>query len=187
MIGRHSPVRSCLHSKKRWFIPATLMFASFLGVSAAHAQIPSPGCFSVASLQGSYSVVGNYGSNVAIALGKRYFDGNGNMTGTYVINEPTAGSTTGARTIITGTQSGTYTVNCDGTGVITRTSTSSNGVIANQMDNLVITGATGGGFGQFLATSMTDAQQTPSAIVLGGIFLSRSYTRLPDRPGSTQP
>jgi len=186
MTKHHSLVQSC-RSKKCFLAPALLSFVCFLGLSSANAQVPLPGCFTVASLQGSYTVVGNYGANVAIALGRRYFDGNGNMTGTCVINEPTAGSTTGARTIITGTQLGTYTVNCDGTGVIIRTVTASNGVVANQTDDFVITGAIGGGFGQFLATALADASRVPSAIVLGGIFLSRTYTRLPDRPGPTLP
>jgi hypothetical protein len=118
----------------------------------------------------------------------RYFDGNGNLTGTFVINEPTAGSTTGARTIVTGTQVGTYTVNCDGTGVITRTLTASNGVTATVMDDFIITGAIvipsqQGPFfaGQLLATAVADAQRTPAAVVPGGIFLTRTYTLLPNR------
>ena len=177
-----------MFKKKCLSLPTALVVLGFFGPSAAHAQLPPPGCFTVASLQGSYAVVGNYGANVAIALAKRYFDRNGNLTGTFIVNEPTPGSTTGARTIVTGTQMGTYTVNCDGTGVITRLLTASNGVTATQMDNFVITEAGGAGFGQFLATALVDAQQTPSAIVPGGIFLSRTYTRLPDRPGPpTQP
>ena len=85
-------------------------------------------------------------------------------------------------------QVGTYTVNCDGTGIITRTLTASNGVVTNQTDDFVITGA----FlehsrrregPELIATSLVDAQTVPSAIVAGGIFLTRSYTRL---PGSTK-
>src|SRR5215471_7931991 len=120
-----------MFNKEVLLVTAVLLFSGFLA-SAAHAQNPPPGCFTVASLQGSYTVIGNYGANVAIALGKRYFDGNGNVTGTYIVNEPTPGSTTGARTIVTGTQLGTYTVNCDGTGLITRITTASNGVTATQ-------------------------------------------------------
>jgi hypothetical protein len=102
------------------------------------------------------------------------------MTGTFTVNEPTAGSNNGGRTIVTGTQVGTYTINCDGTGVITRTVTASNGTIATQMDDLLITGAAVK-HGQLLATAMSDAQRVPSAIVAGGIFLTREYTRLPDQ------
>jgi hypothetical protein len=137
-------------------------------------------CYTLASLQGTYAIIGTYGSHVAIALGLRHFDGNGNMTGTFTINEPTPGSTNGGRTIVTGTQVGTYTINCDGTGVITRTVMASNGTIATQMDDLLITAAVVK-HDHLLATGMADAQQVPSAIVPGGIFLTRAYTRLPDQ------
>jgi hypothetical protein len=172
-----------LTSKSR-LIPAAMMFLSFLGVPAAQADDdPSP-CFTLDSLEGSYAVVGHYGANLAISLGTRVFDGNGGVNGTSLVNEPTPGSTTGARTIVTAMQVGTYTVNCDGTGVITRTLTASNGVITNQTDDFVITGALvehsrSGEGKERVATSLVDAQTTPSAIVAGGIFLTRSYTRLP--------
>jgi hypothetical protein len=74
---------------------------------------------------------------------------------------------------------GTYTVNCDGTGVFTRILTASNGVHTTQMDDFLITKATMKD-GQLVATALEDAQRTPSAIVPGGIFLTRSYTRRPD-------
>lgn len=154
---------------------------SFIAVPAAKAD---PQCYTLDSLDGTYAVIGTYGANVAMALGIRNFDGNGNLTSTFVLNEPTAGSTTGARTIITGTQVGTYTINCDGTGVFTRSLTASNGVTATQMDNFTITKAkvvhSRDGKDRLVATALADMQQTPSAIVAGGIFLTRSYTRLPD-------
>jgi hypothetical protein len=80
----------------------------------------------------------------------------GNLTGTFIVNEPTAGSTTGARTIVTGTQAGTYTVNGDGTGVFTRVLTV-NGVVTNQMDDFVITGAIVKD-DHLVATAIVDAQ-----------------------------
>jgi hypothetical protein len=120
-----------------------------------------------------------FGAHVALALGLRHFDGNGNLTGTFTLNEPTAGSTTGARTIVTGTNVGTYTVNCDGTGVITRILTTSTGVVTTQMDDFLITKATRRD-DHLLATALEDAVRTPSAIVPGGIFVFRSYTRRPD-------
>jgi hypothetical protein len=120
----------------------------------------------------------NYGANVAIALGRRHFDGDGNLTGTILVNEPTPGSTTGERTIVTATQMGTYTVNCDGTGVFTRILTV-NGVKTTQTDNFVITKAVVKHH-HLLATAIVDAQTTPSAIIPGGIFLTRTFTRLPD-------
>ena len=167
-----------MFSKKSLFVPAALVFTGFLGVSAANAQNPNQQCYTLASLQGAYAIVGNYGANVAIAFGVRYLDGNGNLKGTAVINEPTPGSTTGARTITTATQAGTYTVNCNGTGQFIRVLTA-NGVSTNQVDDFVITGAFVQG-GQLLATTIVDAQEVPSAVVTGGIFLTRTHTRLPD-------
>jgi hypothetical protein len=124
---------------------------------AANAQ--SQKCYTVASLQGNYSIVATYGANVAMSLGSRSYDGNGNLTGTFVVNEPTAGSTTGA-------------------GQFTRV-LMTNGVSTNQVDDFVITSAVVLG-GQLIATAIADAQETPSAIVAGGIFVTRVHTRLPD-------
>src|SRR5215469_12798997 len=168
-----------MFSRKRLFVPAVLVFASFLGISDANAQL----CFTLASLQGSYSVIGNYGSNIGIAFGTRYLDGNGNLTGTAVINGPTAGSATGARTITTATQAGTYTVNCNGTGQFNRILTAADGTKTNQVDDFIITGEIVQD-GQLIATTILDAQQVPSAIVQGGVFLTRVHTRLPDVPAA---
>jgi hypothetical protein len=164
--------------KKSFLVSTAFLSASLLGVSPANAQTPKM-CYTLASIQGNYSVVGTYGANVGIALGIRNYDGNGNLTGTYVVNEPTAGSTTGGRTLITGTQAGTYTVNCNGTGTFNRVLSVTNGITTTQVDDFVITGAVLVG-GQLIATSIVDAQEAPSAIVPGGIFLTRTHTRLPD-------
>lgn len=168
-----------MFSKKTWYVAAVLTLALILGASTAMAEDPHP-CFTVSSIQGSYAIVGTYGANVAIALGKRYLDGKGNLTGTFVVNKPIPGSSTGDRTIVTGTQAGTYTVNCDGTGVITRILTVGT-TQTNQLDDFVITGAEVKD-GELIATTIVDAQRTPSTIVAGGIFLKRAWTRLPQRP-----
>lgn len=152
--------------------------ALLLAMGAVPASAQQQPCFSLASLQGSYSVVGTYGANIAIALAKRYLDADGNLTGTFVVNEPTAGSTTGARTLVTGTQQGTVSINCDGTGVVTRTLTVA-GVQTTQMDDFVVTEARFEG-GEWVATTIVDAQRTPSTIVSGGVFLRRTWTRVPD-------
>jgi hypothetical protein len=136
-------------------------------------------CYTVASLKGTYAIVVTYGANVALALALRHFDGEGNLKGTFTLNAPTPGSTTGGRTIITGTQVGTYTVNCDGTGVFTRLVKASNGVTESQKDDFLITKATMED-GQLLATALEDATRVPSAIVPGGLFVTRSFTRRPD-------
>jgi len=167
-----------MFSKKSLLVPAALILTSFLGVSAANAQRTQP-CYTLASLKGSYAIIGNYGANLAMALGTRQMDGNGNLTGTFLVNEPDPASTTGGRKIVTGTQAGTYTVNCNGTGVVTRITTLSNGTTVTGTDDFVITQAIMK-HGQLIATALTDAQETPSAIVTGGVFLTRSWTRLPD-------
>jgi hypothetical protein len=170
--------------KKNLFVSTAFVCFGFLGVSVADAEDPQ--CYTVASLQGSWSVIATYGANVAIAFGERYIDESGNFTAVFVLNGPTAGSTTGERTITTGTQTGTYAVNCDGTGTVTRTLTASNGVTATQTDDFIITGAIVK-HGQFVATAIADAVRVPSALVPGGIFVIRVHSRLPDRPGPTQP
>ena len=164
-----------MFSKERLFLSAAFIFTGFLSAPAAHAQPQA--CFNLQSLQGSYAVIGNYGANVAIALGTASYDGNGNLTAALLVNEPTAGSTTGARTLVTVTQTGTYTVNCNGTGQFNRITTS-NGVSTSQVVDFIITGAIMQP-GQLVATAITTAQETPSAVVAGGIFLTGTQTRLP--------
>jgi len=166
-----------MFSKKSLFVAAALIFASFLGGPAANAQ--NPACYTLASLQGSYAIVVNYGSNLAMALGSETLDGNGNLTRTSLINEPTPGSTTGARTIVTTTQTGTYTVNCSGAGQFNRIVTASNGATSTNVDDFIITAAVVQG-GQLVATTIVDAQENPSTIVPGGIFLTRTHTLRPN-------
>ena len=102
-----------------------MLVLGFVGVSAA--QDDAPRCYTQASLKGNYATIGTYGANVALALGVRYYDGKGNFTQTFIVNEPDPASTTGGRKIVTGnTNVGAYTVNCDGTGVAHKTT--SNGV-----------------------------------------------------------
>lgn len=165
-----------MFSKKIWLVAVALASTIFLGTTASVAQ-DSQRCFTIGSLEGYYAIVGTYSANIAIALGKRYMDGNGNLTGTFLVNKPVAGSPTGDRAIVTGTQTGTYTVNCDGTGVITRILTVGS-TQTTQLDDFVITGAKIRD-GKLIATSVADAQETPSTIVAGGIFLTRVWTRLP--------
>ena len=162
----------------RLLIPTVLTFAACLDASAAKAG--GAPCYNNASLKGTYAVVATYGANIALALAIRHFDGHGNLTGAFTLNAPDPASTTGGRKISTGTQVGTYTVNCDGTGVETRTLTSSTGVVTTQTDDFVITKAKENEDGGLLATALEDAQTTPSAIVSGGIFLFRHFTRRPD-------
>ena len=158
-------------------VPAALILTCFLGVSAAQAQ--GTGCYTLESLQGSFGVIGTYGSNIAVALGTRTNDAAGNLTGTFVLNSPTVGSTTGARTVTSGTNKGTFTVNCDGTGVVTRIATLADGTTAPAFDDFVITGAVVQN-GKLVATNIEDVQRVPSGLIPGGLFLTRKYTRRPD-------
>ena len=153
-------------------LPIALVCLCFVGVSFAQDDAQ---CYTLASLQGSYGVVATYGANVALALAIRNFDGKGNLTGTFTLNAPDPASTTGGRKITTGTQMGTYTVNCDGTGVFTRV-LMSNGITTTQMDDFVITASTVRD-GQLIATEIEDATRVPSALVPGGLFVFRHFTR----------
>jgi hypothetical protein len=158
------------------FVSAALGCLSVLGMSAAKAD--DAHCYTVADFKGAYAVVGHYQGDSAIAIGERYLDGEGNLTGTFILNEAVQGSTTGARKIVTGTQKGTYTVNCNGTGVITRVVTASNGTTATQIDDFVVTKATVK-WGHLRVTAIQDVQETASLLVPGGLLLSRTWTRIP--------
>ena len=167
-----------MSNRRSLFASAALVSFGLLGASVAKADGDTH-CYTLASLKGTYAVVATYSANVALAIATRHFDGEGNLSGTFTVNAPVVGSTTGARTIITGTQVGTYSVNCNGTGIFTRTLTSSTGVVTTQTDDFVITRAIERD-GQLLAMALEDAQRTPSALVPGGLFVIRSYTRRPD-------
>ncbi len=160
------------------FVPAAVILASFAGVSTASAQNQSL-CYTLSSLQGTYAVIGNYGASVGIALGRRTVAADGSFTAAFVVNEPKAGSTAGERTLVNGTQTGSISLNCDGTGVVTRNLTLANGSTSTGTDDFVVTGAVVS-HGQLRVTSIVDAQRTPSTIVPGGVFLARTWTRLPD-------
>jgi len=173
------------------FAPVVLIVFGFFGISTANAAEKE--CYNRASLQGHYAIITNYGDNVAKALGERYYDGNGNFTGSFVINQPKAGSTTGERTLVSGSHTGTYIVNCDGTGVINRVVTLSDGTTATQADDFVITAAmvapnVRGPFSpwQLIATAVEDAGRIPSPIVSSDLFVTHKQTRLPDRQPGTQ-
>ena len=109
-------------------------------------------------------------------------DGKGNLTRTGVLNQPTAGSATGARTIGTVTSNGTYTVNCNGSGTITRVVTKPDGSTAPAVDDFIITDSVKVPGRPSVAMTIVDAQRDPSVILPGGVFVTRVHTRLPDVP-----
>lgn len=164
-------------SKNHWIFSTALVSFSF--VAASHAKADDLHCYTVADLKGTYAVVGHYQGDSAIAIGVRHLDEEGNLTGTFLLNEAVQGSSTGARNIVTGTQKGTVTVNCDGTGVITRVITASNGTTATQMDDFVITEVRAKD-GHLRVTALRDVQRTASLLVPGGLLLSRTWTRVPE-------
>src|SRR3982750_4679879 len=117
----------------------TVVLCSVLGASAPRADQPQ--CYTLASLDGSWTIISTFGATVA-------------------------------RTIPPGTQTGTYAVNCDGTGTVTRVVTASNGTTASQTDDFVITAAEVRHH-ELIATAAIDVQRVPSALVPGGIFVVR--------------
>jgi hypothetical protein len=172
-----------MSTKKSWFVPAALVLTSFVGMSAASAQDAT--CqYTLASLQGSYAVIGNYSGGIALALGIESFDGQGNLTRNAIVNQPLTGSTTGERTRTITTSTGTYAVNCDGTGTYSRVITNATtGALSNTTGDFVITGAVVTD-GQLIATAFTDAQTNSAVIVPGGVFVYFVHTRLPDVPSA---
>ena len=155
-----------------------LLITGVLGVAAVSAQDPS--CpYTLSSLQGPYAVVITYGANVAQGLQTETLDGKGTVTRTGIINQPTPGSTTGARTIVPVTTAGTYKVNCDGTGTFTLTVTRPDGTMASAAHDFIITSAIKQE-GRVIATTIADVQRDPSVIIPGGIFVTRVHTRLPE-------
>jgi len=80
-------------------------------------------------------------------------------------------------------------VNCDGTGTFTRTNVMSNGSVVSAVDDFIITQAVVKN-GQLVATEIEDAARVSSTGTNGipaGTLTRRHHTRLPDRPGPTQP
>lgn len=96
------------------------------------------------------------------------------------MNAPKPGATTGERTISGGTQRGTYTVNCDGTGVVNPVVTLPDGTAATQSDDFIIIGVAVSGplgkffAGQLIAAALADAGRDPSPIVSGGLFVTHT-------------
>ena len=173
-----------MFNKKRLFVQAALILTSFFGVSEANAQNQpwDPKCpYTLASLQGSYTIIVNYSPDVALSLQAETLDGKGNLTRAGIINQPVAGSTTGERTVGTVSNTGTYTVNCNGTGTFTQIATRPDGTMTPPtMSDFIITQAIQSPGQPPIATTIKDVQRVPSLIVPGGLFLTRVHTRLPD-------
>lgn len=170
--------------KKTWVIPAVLVSVNFLGADTLSAAEPK--CYTLDSVKGSWTTITEYGAKVGVAYAVRTVDENGNMTGVFVQNQPVVGDATGARLMSNGTAKGVYKINCDGTGTVTRTVTSSLGVVTFPVDDFIVTKAIVKGK-RLVATEILDAQRTPSALVPGGVFVTRIHTRVPKRPEPSTP
>ncbi len=157
--------------------PAAMVVLGLAGGAPLRAQT-TPACYTLESMQGSFAVIGTYGANIAIALGVRNHDANGNIAATFLNNQPVVGSPTGERSTVAGTNRGSFTMNCDGTGVVTRVATA-NGVSTPAFDDFLITeGAVVNG--KLVAMAVTDMQRIPAGTVPGGVFLVRRYVRRPE-------
>jgi hypothetical protein len=178
-----------MFQEKGPFVAIVLALVVFSGVSVANAQ-DNDDCYTVASVQGSWAVVTTFGANFGKAVGTRTVDANGTFTGTALVNAPANTTSpsavsflswTGARTITHVSQQGYFTVNCDGTGTITRIL---NGA-TQQIDDFVITKGTIK-HGERVATEIQDVQEVPSAATQGGFFVTRVHTRQPTKQDREQ-
>ncbi len=166
-----------MFSNQTLIVPVMALLCSFVGAATASAQ--STACYTRESVQGSWAIMTNYANQIALVLGQGTVDADGKLNRAITINVPTPGSTTGERTISTGNNVGTFDVNCDGTGIVTRILTSSTGVVSNQIDDFQIVAAVEKD-GKLIATQITTAGRATSALIPGGVFASHAYTRLPD-------
>jgi hypothetical protein len=119
--------------------------------------------YTVQSLRGNYAAVATYGGNAARALGVQVLDGAGNLKGSAIVNQP---GPDGTRKVVSITFTGTYTVNGDGT-------------VADATEDFVITKAKLRNR-VLIATEVIDAQEQPSTVIPGGVFVTHTYTRRPE-------
>jgi hypothetical protein len=181
--NRHSIAerrKDLMPENRRNLIPAVLTLVSLIceapQLLLGQQEWKVPREYSVASLRGDYGVVATYGANLARALGTQTVDGLGNLKGSAIVNQPGAN---GARTIVSITFTGTYTVNSDGTGAMYLTINLPNGKTANATEDFVITKAEIK-HGTPIATEIVDAQEQPSTVITGGVFVTHTYTLRPE-------
>lgn len=149
------------------------------GASAAQAQEDEWAhgqSYSLASVRGNYGVVATYGADIAQALGVQFMDGRGNVRGSAMVNQPGAN---GTRQLVRIRFTGQYTVKRDGTGVLILTLALPGGKTAKAVEDFVITKARVID-GVTVATEIVDAQEEPSHVIPGGVFVTHTYTRRPE-------
>lgn len=150
-------------------IPGTVFAASDKADGGHHE-------YTQASLSGNYAFVGTYAANIAANLGVVTFDGLGSAKGSLIVNQP---GPSGTRTIVKVTIAGTYSVNPDGTGTVQFTVSLPSGKTSDVTEDFVITKAENRN-GTLLATSIFEAQEQPSVVISGDVFVIHTYTRRPD-------
>jgi len=149
--------------------PSVLADKSSNGSSARHE-------YSQGSLSGNYARVGSYEGNIAANFGVVVFDGHGSVKGAATVNQPGTG---GARTIVKVSLDGTYSVNSDGTGTIQFVISLPNGTTSDITEDFVITKSENRN-GTLIATSIFEAQEQPSVVISGDVFVNHVDTRRPD-------
>jgi polyisoprenoid-binding protein YceI len=132
--------------------------------------------YSQASLSGNYARVGTYEGNIAANWGVVVFDGQGAAKGSATVNQPGPG---GSRTIVKVVLDGTYSVNSDGTGTIQYMLTLPGGTTSAITEDFVITKSEKRN-GTLIATSIFEAQEQPSVVFSGNVFVSHVDTRRSD-------
>lgn len=176
-----------LRGRQQVFVVGALVLLVLASLIGAGASTPfagqdgsdapgEAGSYSLESLKGNYAVVGTYAGMVASDLGVLTFDGLGRVKGSAIVNQP---DPDGLRAIIDVSITGTYSVKSDGTGTMSLAVALPDGSAPNVTEDFVITKAESQR-GTLLATSIFDAQEQPSVILSGNVFVTHTYTRRPD-------
>jgi hypothetical protein len=129
--------------------------------------------YTVASLEGDYGFVGTYSGDVARLVGTAYFDGKGSLT------NGSAKVVISNGTVVPITYAGVYTINSDGSGKLTISVYGLATPPPVVIEDFIITKACFS-HGTKIATEIMDAQEEPSVVLSGSVFVTHVYTRRPD-------
>jgi hypothetical protein len=154
-----------------------LAITLMLGATLLNAAPKPDGGFDLASLNGKYGSRETGDGHISAGLGIVTYDGEGNTTRKFTVNAPDGA---GGRQILIFTAVGTYSVNGDGTGVATYTTTLPGGGTTTTNFDFVITGAASAwppGKHQLLATEVSTAQREAGVTVK---LITGTQTRIAD-------
>ena len=136
--------------------------------------------FTNESFQGTYAVRSVSGANNGGTIGPTTADGNGNFTGSAIMNVP--GPSLHRRMRISTTSTGTYDINPDGTAVVTSTFTTADGLSTTiHIEGMVTQAEVVDGIK--LATEFFGIAEEPATALLQGklgLMTTFTATRLPD-------